>query len=259
MRSFYTLSIWILLGTLAGYGFLTFIGLGGKNDYSSGIFNFEKSASSVVNIWSLRRWREWQEKTPSLGLRRWKQVIKTGFFPDGSGVIFDENGHIITNLHVLNNSIQLKQKLLIELYNGSNHEVEIIGIDRDNDLAVLKLIEKNVEISPIQRKRRIEDIKIGETVFAIGNPQGLGQSVSMGIISAIGRKFINKEGSFIQTDASINPGNSGGALVDSKGNLLGIINFIESTTGGNQGLNFAIPIDVVSESYSEIVRDRKDN
>ena len=259
MRSFYTLSIWILLGTLAGYGFLTFIGLGGKNDYSSGIFNFEKSASSVVNIWSLRRWREWQEKTPSLGLRRWKQVIKTGFFPDGSGVIFDENGHIITNLHVLNNSIQLKQKLLIELYNGANHEVEIIGIDRDNDLAVLKLVEENVEILPIQRKRKIEDMKIGETVFAIGNPQGLGQSVSMGIISAIGRKFINKEGSFIQTDASINPGNSGGALVDSNGNLLGIINFIESTTGGNQGLNFAIPIDVVSESYSEIVRDRKNN
>ena len=259
MRSFYTLSIWILLGTLAGYGFLTFIGLGGKSDYSSRIFNFEKSASSVVNIWSLRRWREWQEKTPSLGLRRWKQVIKTGFFPDGSGVIFDEDGHIITNLHVLNNSIQLKQKLLIELYDGSNHEVEIIGIDRDNDLAVLKLVEENVEILPIQRKRKIEDMKIGETVFAIGNPQGLGQSVSMGIISAIGRKFINKEGSFIQTDASINPGNSGGALVDSKGNLLGIINFIESTTGGNQGLNFAIPIDVVSESYYEIVRDRKDN
>ena len=254
MRSFYTLSIWILLGTLAGYGFLAFIGLGGKNDNSSNVFNFEKSASSVVNIWSLRRWREWQEKTPSLGLRRWKQVIKTGFFPDGSGVIFDENGHIITNLHVLNNSIQLKQKLLIELYDGSNHEVEIIGIDRDNDLAVLKLVEENVEIFPIQRKRRIEEINIGETVYAIGNPQGLGQSVSMGIISAIGRKFINKEGSFIQTDASINPGNSGGALVDTRGNLLGIINFIESTTGGNQGLNFAIPIDVVSESYSEIVK-----
>ena len=254
MRSFYTLSIWILLGTLVGYGFLAFIGLGGKNDDSSNVFNFEKSASSVVNIWSLRRWREWQEKTPSLGLRRWKQVIKTGFFPDGSGVIFDKDGHIITNLHVLNNSIQLKQKLLIELYDGSNHEVEIIGIDRDNDLAVLKLVEENVEIFPIQRKRRIEEINIGETVFAIGNPQGLGQSVSMGIISAIGRKFINKEGSFIQTDASINPGNSGGALVDTRGNLLGIINFIESTTGGNQGLNFAIPIDVVSESYFEIVK-----
>ena len=254
MRSFYTLSIWILLGTLAGYGFLTFIGLDGKNGNSSNVFNFEKSASSVVNIWSLRRWREWQEKTPSLGLRRWKQVIKTGFFPDGSGVIFDKDGHIITNLHVLNNSIQLKQKLLIELYDGSNHEVEIIGIDRDNDLAVLKLVEENVEILPIQRKRRIEEINIGETVYAIGNPQGLGQSVSMGIISAIGRKFINKEGSFIQTDASINPGNSGGALVDTRGNLLGIINFIESTTGGNQGLNFAIPIDVVSESYSEIVK-----
>ena len=121
-------------------------------------------------------------------------------------------------------------------------------------VSILKLVEENVEITPIQRKRRIEEINIGETVFAIGNPQGLGQSVSMGIISAIGRKFINKEGSFIQTDASINPGNSGGALVDTRGNLLGIINFIESTTGGNQGLNFAIPIDVVSESYFEIVK-----
>jgi len=257
MRSFYTLSIWILLGTFTGYGFLTLVGLGDKNEYSSRAFNFEKSASSVVNIWSLRRWREWQEKTPSLGLRRWKQVIKTGFFPDGSGVIFDDEGHVITNLHVLNNSIKLKQKLLVEFYDGSNHEVEIIGIDRDNDLAVLKLVEKTANISPIQRKRKIEDINIGETVYAIGNPQGLGQSVSMGIISAIGRKFINKEGSFIQTDASINPGNSGGALVDSNGNLLGVINFIESTTGGNQGLNFAIPIDVVSESYSKILKETK--
>ena len=190
-----------------------------------------------------------------MGLWRWYHFIKSGFFPDGSGVIFDKDGHVITNLHVLNNSIQLKQKLLIELYDGSNHEVEIIGIDRDNDLAVLKLVEENVEILPIQRKRRIEEINIGETVYAIGNPQGLGQSVSMGIISAIGRKFINKEGSFIQTDASINPGNSGGALVDTRGNLLGIINFIESTTGGNHGMNFAIPIDVVSESYFEIVKD----
>ncbi len=257
MRSLYTFSIWILLGTLAGYGFLTLIGLGDKDDYSSKIFNFEKSASSVVNIWSLRRWREWQERTPSLGLRRWKQVIKTGFFPDGSGVIFDKDGHIITNLHVLNNSIQLKQKLLIELYDGSNHEVEILGIDKENDLAVLKPVENYIEVTPIKRKRKIEDLNIGETVYAIGNPQGLGQSVSMGIISAIGRKFINKEGSFIQTDASINPGNSGGALVDSRGNLLGIINFIESTTGGNQGLNFAIPIDVVSESYSKILRETK--
>tara|TARA_B100000674_G_scaffold320081_1_gene266622 strand:+ start:202 stop:975 length:774 start_codon:yes stop_codon:yes gene_type:complete len=257
MRSFYTFSVWLLLGTLAGYGFLSFIGLVEKNDYPSRVFNFEKSSSSVVNIWSLRRWREWQEKTPSLGLRRWKQVIKTGFFPDGSGVIFDNNGHIITNLHVLDNSIQLKQKLLVELYDGSNHEVKIIGTDRENDLAVLKIVEKTIDIFPIQRNRKIEDIKIGETVYAIGNPQGLGQSVSMGIISAIGRKFINKEGSFIQTDASINPGNSGGALVDYEGNLLGIINFIESTTGGNQGLNFAIPIDVVLESYSQILRDTK--
>ena len=77
----------------------------------------------------------------------------------------------------------MKQKLLVEFNDGSNHEVEIIGIDRDNDLAVLKLVEKTADISPIQRKRKIEDINIGETVYAIGNPQGLGQSVSMGTVS----------------------------------------------------------------------------
>ena len=142
----------------------------------------------------------------------------------------------------------------------ANRGKKSIAVDLKSEVGVevvLKLVERTAGISPIQRKRKIEDINIGETVYAIGNPQGLGQSVSMGIISAIGRKFINKEGSFIQTDASINPGNSGGALVDSNGNLLGVINFIESTTGGNQGLNFAIPIDVVSESYSKILKETK--
>ena len=100
---------------------------------------------------------------------------------------------------------------------------------------------------------KIKDLRVGETVVAIGNPQGLGQSFSIGIVSAINRQFKNKNGSFIQTDASINPGNSGGALVDSKGRLIGITNFIESTSGGSQGLNFAIPVDIVMDSYRAII------
>ena len=133
--------------------------------------------------------------------------------------------------------------------------IDLPSITKKDKIDINFAIKYDVDYIALSFVRKIEDINIGETVYAIGNPQGLGQSVSMGIISAIGRKFINKEGSFIQTDASINPGNSGGALVDSNGNLLGVINFIESTTGGNQGLNFAIPIDVVSDSYSEILKE----
>ena len=90
-------------------------------------------------------------------------------------------------------------------------------------------------------------------MIAIGNPQGLGQSFSKGIVSAINRTFQDKKGNFIQTDASINPGNSGGALIDDKGRLLGVVNVIRSTSGGNQGLNFAIPVDTVIEVYNSIV------
>ena len=102
-------------------------------------------------------------------------------------------------------------------------------------------------------RRDMESLRIGEAAIAIGSPKGVGQSFSKGIISAINRTLEGKRGNFIQTDASINPGNSGGALIDSKGRLIGVINFIVSTSGGNQGLNFAIPIDTVLESYENIL------
>ena len=131
------------------------------------------------------------------------------------------------------------------------------------DLPVLREVLRNREVDfkevininsiTIAIKNNLENLKVGETVIAIGNPQGLGQSFSIGIVSAINRQFKNKNGSFIQTDASINPGNSGGALIDSKGRLIGITNFIESTSGGSQGLNFAIPVDIVMESYKAII------
>ena len=128
----------------------------------------------------------------------------------------------------------------------------IIGFDLDADVAVIKTLGNKTYL-PMKIRKNLEDLKVGETVVAIGNPQGLGQSFSIGIVSAINRQFKNKNGSFIQTDASINPGNSGGALVDSKGRLIGIANFIESTSGGSQGLNFAIPVDIVMDSYRAII------
>ena len=240
------LSLSLILGIFSGFLFLNF----NQND------NFpqtlETPSTSVVNIWSLKKWKAWQERSNLLGIKRYKQVIKTGFVPNGSGVIISKEGNIITSVHVVDDSFKNNQKLIVEFNDGSTEEALIIGFDLDADVAVIKTLgEKNY--LPMRIRNNLENLKVGETVIAIGNPQGLGQSFSIGIVSAINRQFKNKNGSFIQTDASINPGNSGGALIDSKGRLIGITNFIESTSGGSQGLNFAIPVDIVMESYKAII------
>ena len=240
------LSLWLILGIFSGFLFLNF------NQDDNLPQTLETTSPSVVNIWSLKKWKAWQERSNLLGIKRYKQVIKTGFVPNGSGVIISEDGNIITSFHVIDDSFKNNQRLIVEFNDGSTEEALIIGFDLDADVAVIKAIgEKN--FLPIQIRNNLESLKVGETVIAIGNPQGLGQSFSIGIVSAINRQFKNKNGSFIQTDASINPGNSGGALIDSKGRLIGITNFIESTSGGSQGLNFAIPVDIVMESYQAII------
>ena len=123
-----------------------------------------------------------------------------------------------------------------------------------SDRAKVSVTKRSViKITPIKIKKNIDELRVGEQVIAIGNPQGLGKSFSMGIVSAINRQFKNVNGSFIQTDASINPGNSGGALIDRNGYLIGITNLIETTSGGSQGLNFAIPVDEVLKIYDEII------
>ena len=240
-----TASFWITLGILSGVLFLNF-------SFSKGLPDILESTSpSVVNIWSIKKWKAWQEKSSLLGMKRWRQVIKTGFVPNGSGVIVSKDGKIITNFHVINDAFKNNQKLIVEFSNGETSEALIIGFDLDADVAVIKIISEKI-FSPIKIRKNIDNLRVGETVIAVGNPQGLGQSFSIGIVSAINRQFKNKNGSFIQTDASINPGNSGGALIDRKGRLVGITNFIESTSGGSQGLNFAIPVDVVMESFELI-------
>ena len=251
-KTYFVISLWIILGSFSGFFFSSFIG---KSDIYIPFYHdlsnvLERASPSVVNIWSIKKWKGWQEQSNEFGFRKWRQVVKTGFFPNGSGVVIKKD-LIVTNFHVVSDAFNQNQELLVENHLGKTVLVQILGFDLEFDIAVLGIREP-LDLKPFKIRKNIDEIKIGESVIAIGNPQGLGQSFSKGIISAINRTFKDKKGYFIQTDASINPGNSGGALIDQKGRLLGIINFIESTSGGNQGLNFAIPVSTVLEVFKSI-------
>ena len=155
----------------------------------------------------------------------------------GSGVIVDaENGYILTNHHVVENA----DRIQISLLDGETLDAEVIGSDAATDIAVIKVEPEGlVELSIGDS----DSLQVGDFVIAIGNPFGLGHTVTSGIVSALGRTGISRNGleDFIQTDASINPGNSGGALVNMRGELVGINSAIISRTGGNVGIGFAVP------------------
>ena len=245
-KNVFSISLWLVLGLISGFVFLNLTNQKSLPDV------LEAASPSVVNIWSIKKWKAWQEKSNLLGIKRYQQVIKTGFFPNGSGVVLNKDGKIVTNFHVIKEAFKNQQRLIIELNNGEISEAIILGFSEDADIAVIQTIN-NPNLKPIKIKKNIDELRVGEQVIAIGNPQGLGKSFSMGIVSAINRQFKNVNGSFIQTDASINPGNSGGALIDRNGYLIGITNLIETTSGGSQGLNFAIPVDEVLKIYDEII------
>ena len=166
----------------------------------------------------------------------------------GSGVIFSDDGYIVTNLHVVSQN----KKIAIKLNNGNQYDAKIIGADRNSDIAVLKILPTET-LDPINFADS-KNLKIGDKVLAIGNPYGIGISVSSGIISATGRDYGNPYLELIQTDAAINPGNSGGALINEKGNLIGINTKIFSKTGAYQGIGFAIPSEKVIQIASEIIQ-----
>ena len=166
----------------------------------------------------------------------------------GSGVIFSDDGYIVTNLHVVSQN----KKIAIKLNNGNQYDAKIIGADRNSDIAVLKILPTET-LDPIIFADS-KNLKIGDKVLAIGNPYGIGISVSSGIISATGRDYGNPYLELIQTDAAINPGNSGGALINEKGNLIGINTKIFSKTGAYQGIGFAIPSEKVIQIASEIIQ-----
>ena len=167
----------------------------------------------------------------------------------GSGVIVSAEGLILTNHHVIDGADQIE----VALADGRKVKATVIGHDPDTDLAVLKINIPNLP-TPITFGK-VESVRVGDVVLAIGNPFGVGQTVTSGIVSALGRDHlgINTFENFIQTDAAINPGNSGGALVDTRGHLIGINTAIYSRSGGSMGIGFAIPVNTAKQVMEAIV------
>jgi serine protease DegQ len=167
----------------------------------------------------------------------------------GSGVIVSPKGYILTNHHV----IEAADEILIAFSDGRSAAAKVVGADPETDLAVLRVKLDNL---PAITFGRAEQVRVGDFVLAIGDPFGVGQTVTMGIISATGRSRlgINTFENFIQTDAPINPGNSGGALVDTNGDLLGINTAIVSKSGGSQGIGFSIPVSLARNVMDQLIR-----
>ncbi|MEH6445294.1 MAG: Do family serine endopeptidase [Oceanospirillaceae bacterium] len=168
----------------------------------------------------------------------------------GSGVIIDASkGIVMTNYHVIEKADEIK----VSLIDGRNFDAQLLGSDPDLDIAILKIKAKKLAEVKLADSSRVQ---VGDFAVAIGNPFGLGQTVTTGIVSALGRSGLGLKGyeNYIQTDASINPGNSGGALVDLAGRLIGINSAIIAPTGGNVGIGFAIPINMAKASMQQILK-----
>ncbi|TYL48056.1 S1C family serine protease [Marinomonas sp. IMCC 4694] len=197
------------------------------------------AAPSVVNIYTQVAQSENINTTSSI-----KHSINLG-----SGVIASDDGFILTNHHVIQNA----QSIVVALYDDRRVEATLIGSDPSTDLAVLKI---NLSDLPKIKMGNSRKVSVGDRILAIGNPFGIGQTVTSGIISAKGRNSIglNTYENFLQTDAAINPGNSGGALVNLKGELIGISSAIYSSSGGSQGIGFATPVDDALDVMEDIIK-----
>ncbi|MFH2201988.1 MAG: trypsin-like peptidase domain-containing protein [Elusimicrobiota bacterium] len=206
---------------------------------------FQRSMNSVVYITTL--------------------VVRRGFFNlnatevpagTGSGFLWDDKGHIVTNYHVIRGADAAR----ITLADGSTHEARLIGAAPDKDIAVLKIDVKGKKLSALSIGRS-HDLKVGQRVYAIGNPFGLDHTLTTGIISALGREIqsITRRPiqDVIQTDAAINPGNSGGPLLDSSGRLIGVNTLIYSPSGAFAGIGFAVPVDIVKRIVPELIKHGK--
>ena len=166
----------------------------------------------------------------------------------GSAVVVSPQGYLLTNNHVIDGADDIE----VQLNDGRKARAKLIGTDPESDLAVLKI---DLDKLPVITFGNTEQIEVGDVVLAIGNPFGVGQTVTSGIVSALGRNQlgINTFENFIQTDAAINPGNSGGALVDAQGNLVGINTAIYSRSGGNMGIGFAIPANTAKQVMEALI------
>jgi len=215
----------------------------------------DRSAPAVVNIYTERR-----VLVPNVGnLPPEIGRLFGDVWPDyrerverslGSGVIYDASGHIVTNFHVIENASQIN----VQLKDNREAPATLVGVDRDTDLAVLQIKLAKLPVIKIGRSDRL---RVGEPVLAIGNPIGLGQTVTQGIISATGRGKlgVSTYENFIQTDAPINFGNSGGALINASGDLVGLNTAIAGRMLGIEGIGFAIPVDLVRGVVDAILKD----
>src|SRR5664279_54328 len=195
------------------------------------------------------------------GLKSEKQANDTALFEPqeaiGAGVILSADGYIVTNAHVVQGARKIRVRLPgLEAPGGDGSSphgpvnAKVVGIDRQSDLAVLKIDDKNL---PALELANSDELKQGQVVFAFGSPQGLENSVTMGVVSATARQVSeDNPTTYVQTDAPINPGNSGGPLVDVDGRVVGIDTFILSESGGSEGLGFAIPSNVVKNIYDQL-------
>jgi serine protease DegQ len=214
----------------------------------------KKAMPSVVNVYTSKEVRQRRPMLDDPVLRR--------FFPGlgedqtrratslGSGVIVSSEGYVLTNNHVIEDADDIQ----LVLSDGRRLRARVRGSDPESDLAVLKADGTDL---PAITFGKLDNLQVGDTVLAIGSPFGFGNSVTHGIVSALGRNHlgINRFEDFIQTDAAVNPGNSGGALVDSGGNLIGINSAIFSQSGGSQGIGFAIPVSLARNVLEQIIRD----
>lgn len=214
-----------------------------------------RASQSVVNIYTTQTMAEHPYMDDPV-LRRFFEYHggpsqEQGNTNLGSGVIVSEDGYIVTNAHV----IEKADEITVAFNDGRKSRARVIGTDPDSDLAVIKV--DMTGLTPLGFRE--EPIRVGDVALAIGNPFGVGQTVTQGIISATGRTGlgVNKFEDFVQTDAAINPGNSGGALVDAHGELLGINTVIFSRSGGSMGIGFAIPTSIVEQVMNALIKDGK--
>ncbi|MFW3961902.1 S1C family serine protease [Acinetobacter radioresistens] len=227
---------------------------GGVVSYNAAV---KVAAPAVVNIFTTQKVR--QMNHPLLNDPAFREFFGDQL-PDqfnsqqnenslGSGVVVRPDGYILTNNHV----VAQAEQIVVALNDGRRAEAKIIGTDPDTDLAVIKIELDKLPVLPF----KLSGNEVGDVVLAIGNPFGVGQTVTQGIISATGRSDlgINTYEDFIQTDAAINPGNSGGALIDVAGNLIGVNTAIFSQTGGSLGIGFAIPAKVCQQVLNAILKD----
>jgi serine protease DegQ len=212
----------------------------------------KRAQPAVVNIYTTKEMRRQHPlMNDPLFKRFFGDRFKTQEEPAsslGSGVIVSPQGYILTNNHVVEGADEIE----VLLADGRRGKAKVIGLDPESDLGVIKVDMPNLPAIVFGREG---NSKVGDVVLAIGNPFGVGQTVTMGIVSALGRSSlgINTFENFIQTDAAINPGNSGGALIDTQGNLIGINTAIYSRSGGSLGIGFAIPVSMAKSIMEEII------